>query len=383
MYERLRLLYLADEPCDQVAGVSFAGDPITPPYPELCQTYVAYLFGASGENGGTGIDSPAHNLGLSRGSYAWNPLARMRVMRLIRKIDPGAVCVHGAAARILGLPAAHSLGVPSRLVRATDMGQALTSELLRPIIRADSHATRFITDSFSAAQRLVRQEQVSRDRIDVMPWGVAPEHICHRDENSVAEAKHRMGLSAHEPVILAAGRSMRTQDYETLLFAVRQLSPHQKQVRLVIWGAGEQSKIDELRRGIARHGIEENVILPPPSISLDSWIAAADVGVVTSYVESISVYMLRYMAAGLAICAVNVAGNAELIRHGESGYLVDFRDADQLAMFMTILLLSPELAERFGEAARERVVQNHAHEKALHARNDYFRTLSYSHAHSH
>jgi glycosyltransferase involved in cell wall biosynthesis len=383
MYERLRLLYLADGPCDQVDGVAFAGDPTTPPYPETCQTYVAYLFGESVESGASECGSPAYALRLSRSNWMWNPLARLRVMRLIRKIDPGAICTHGPVARILALSAAHSLGVPSRLVRATDMGQTLTSDLLRPIIRADCHATRFITDSFSAAQRLVRQEQVSRDRIEVMPWGVAPEFICHRDETSVAEAKHRMGLSAHEPVIIAAGCSMRTQDYETLFFAVRQLSPHQKQVRLVIWGAGDQGKIEELRSGIARHGIEENVILPPPSTPLDSWIAAADMGVVTSYVESISGYMLRYMAAGLAICAVNVAGNAELIRHGESGYLVDFRDSDQLAMFMTILLLSPELAERFGEAARERVVQNHSFERALHARNDYFRTLSYSHARSH
>ena len=84
------------------------------------------------------------------------------------------------------------------------------------------------------------------------------------------------------------------------------------------------------------------------------------------------------MAAGLPTVAVNVGGNNELIVHGESGYLVDLKDPDQLAMFITILLLSAELAERFGDAARARVVENHSMAAALRAREDFFRMMAYN-----
>lgn len=375
MPERFRLLYLADEPAVEVPGVLFPADPLAQPLPEVCQTYETYVFNWPRE--GTTSDGLAHFLGLSRTGILWNPLAKLKVLRLIHRIRPDAILTCGPAARVLGMSAAKSTGVPIRQVLATDLGNWLTLPILRAILRANGQASRFVTDSFIAAQRLIRQEQVHRNQIDIMRWGVDVTRFGRRTESSVIEAKHRLGLSAHQPLILAAGRYAVTQDYDTLLYAIRQLLPHQKEVRLIIWGMGQAEFPEEVRGIIARHGIGEHVIEPPPSMTLEACIAAADVGVVTSYIESCSPYLLSYMAAGLPAVAVNVGGNNELLTHGESGYLVDFKDADQLAMFVTILLLSPELAERFGDAARSRVIDNHSMPAALRAREDFFRMMAY------
>jgi len=375
MTERFRLLFLADEPSPEVPGVLFPADPLTEPHPEMCQTYETYLFDPPAENGTA--DGLANFLGLSRTGVYWNPLARLKVLRLLHRLHPDAILTRGAAARVLGMSAAKTLGVPIRQVLATDMGHWLSLPLLRSILRANEHASRFVTDSFVAAQRLIRQEQVHRNQIDIMRWGVDSSRFGHRSEGSVIEAKHRLGLSAHQPLILASGRFAVTQDYDTLLFAIRQMLPHQKDVRLVVWGTGGAELPPLIREGIARHGITENVIELSPSISFDLCIAAADVGVVTSYVESCSPYLLSYMAAGLPSVAVNVGGNNELITHGETGYLVDLKDPNQLAMFITILLLSPELSERFGTAARARAIEHHSMQAALRAREDFFRMMAY------
>lgn len=375
MSERFRLLYLADEPLTHVPGVLFPADPLADPHPEVCQTYETYLFGTAG-NGGSG-SGLAHCLGLPQKGVFWNPLAKLKVLRLIHRLRPDALLTCGAAARVLGMSAAKSLDVPIRQVLATDMGQWLTLPMLRSVLRANTQASRFVTDSFVAAQRLIRQEQVHRNQIDILRWGVDVARFGRRTETSVIEAKHRLGLSAHQPLILSAGRYAVTHDYDTLFYAIRQLLPHQKDVRLIMWGMGGPEFPEEVGGMIDRHGIREHVIEPPPDLTLDDCIAAADVGVVTSYVESCSPYLLSYMAAGLPAVAVNVGGNNELLVHGESGYLVDFKDADQLAMFITILLLSPELASRFGEAARVRIVENHAMPAALRAREDFFRMMAY------
>lgn len=375
MPERFRLLYLADEPGEVVPGALFPADPLAQPYPEVCQTYETYLYDPPPENGAN--DGLAHFLGLSRAGVYWNPLARLKALRLIHRLRPDAILTRGAAARVLGLSAARNLGVPLRQALATDLGHWLTLPILRSVVRANEHAARFVTDSFIAAQRLIRQEQVHRNRIDIMRWGVDAQRFGHRNSDSVIEAKHRLGLSAHQPLILAAGQYAITQDYDTLLYAVRQLLPHQKDVRLLLWGTGGAELGAGIRAAIKRHGLGDRVIVPPPSTSFDSCIAAADVGVVTSYVESCSPYLLSYMAAGLPTVAVRVGGNSEFLMHGESGYLVDFRDADQLAMFITILLLSPELAERLGQAARARILEHHSMSAALHARDDFFRMMAY------
>jgi glycogen synthase len=76
----------------------------------------------------------------------------------------------------------------------------------------------------------------------------------------VIEAKHRLGLSAHQPLILASGRYAVTQDYDTLLYAIRQLLPHHKEVRLIIWGMGQAEFRRKFVGMIARHGIGEHVL---------------------------------------------------------------------------------------------------------------------------
>lgn len=375
MTERFRLLYLADQPAHVPDGVVFPADPLSHPHPDVCQTYETYLFERDPDYNAS--DGLAHFLELSRPSALWNPLAKLKVLRLFSKVSPDAILTRGPVARVLGMSAAKTLGVPIRQALSTDLGHTLTLPMLRSLLKANESASRFVTDSFIAAQRLIRQEQVHRNQIDIMRWGVDVARFPHRTEASVIEAKHRLGLSAHQPLILAAGRYAVTQDYDTLLYAIRQLLPHQKEVRLMLWGTGGGELPTDLIGMIKRHGIEEQVIEPPPGMSLDRCIAAADVGVATSYVESCSPYLLSYMAAGLPIVAVNVGGNNELITHGESGYLVDFKDADQLAMFVTILLLSPELAERFGSTARARVREDFSMQSALRAREDYFRMMAY------
>lgn len=376
MSERFRLLYLADEPLPAVPGVLFPADPLANPHPEVCQTYETYLFSPNGDAGGAS-DGIAHYLDLPRGGVLWNPLARLKVLRLVHRLRPDAILVRGAAARVLGMSAAKSLGVPIRQALATDLGQALTLPLLRAVVKANENVSRFVTDSFIAAQRLIRQEQVHRNQIDIMRWGVDQTQFGRRSEESVIEAKHRLGLSAHQSLILAAGRYAATQDYDTLLYAIRQLLPHQKDVRLVIWGTGQAEFPSPLREAIGRHGVGDHVIELSPSMSFAACIAAADVGVVTSYVESCSPHLLSYMAAGLPTVAVNVGGNNELLVHGETGYLVDFKDADQLAMFITILLISGELSERFGDATRAHVRENFSMEAALRSREDFFRMMAY------
>lgn len=376
MSERFRLLYLADEPVTPVPGVLFPPDPLAEPHPESCQTYETYLHtpapGATDGRGGM-----AHFLELPRTGVLWNPLARLKVLRLLHRLRPDAIIVRGIAARVLGLSAARTLGVPCRQALVTDLGQSVTLPILRSLVRANDNATHFITDSYAAAQRLIRQEQVQRGRIDIMRWGVELTRFGRRSPESVVEAKHRLGLSAHQPLLLAAGRFAATQDYDTLLYALRQLLPHMKDVRLVIWGLGGAELPATVRELSVRHGVEEHLLDLSPSIALESCIAAADVGVVTSYVESCSPFLLLYMAAGLPAVAVNVGGNNELIVPGESGYLVDFKDPDQLAMFVTILLLSPELSERFAAAARARVEANYAYTTACRAREDFFRMMAY------
>jgi glycosyltransferase involved in cell wall biosynthesis len=61
------------------------------------------------------------------------------------------------------------------------------------------------------------------------------------------------------------------------------------------------------------------------------------------------------MAAGKPVVATNGGGVPEIVRDGETGYLVPMGDADAMAQAMTRLLENPALAARMGEQGRLRV----------------------------
>jgi glycosyltransferase involved in cell wall biosynthesis len=85
-------------------------------------------------------------------------------------------------------------------------------------------------------------------------------------------------------------------------------------------------------------------------------LSASDVALLCSHQEGFSNSILEAMAAGLPMIVTSVGGNAEAVVDGETGLVVPPRDPQALAAAIIRLARDPELRERFGRAARERVV---------------------------
>ena len=99
------------------------------------------------------------------------------------------------------------------------------------------------------------------------------------------------------------------------------------------------------------------------------------VSVLPTLNESFSNSLLESMAAGLPVVATNVGGNPELISDNETGILVPPRDPAALARSMIRILESPELAQRLGEAARDKVVQHYSLASTLRQTEDLYVSL--------
>src|SRR2546422_849090 len=67
--------------------------------------------------------------------------------------------------------------------------------------------------------------------------------------------------------------------------------------------------------------------------------------------------ILEAMAASVPVVATNVGGNAEAVEDGVTGLLVPPRDAHALARGICQFLEDGELASRFAQAGRRRVVE--------------------------
>ena len=69
--------------------------------------------------------------------------------------------------------------------------------------------------------------------------------------------------------------------------------------------------------------------------------------------------LFEAMSVGAAIVASDTAPVREAVRDGDTGFLVDFFDGRALVDRACALLDDPDLRQRFGQAARSHVRQNH------------------------
>ena len=107
-------------------------------------------------------------------------------------------------------------------------------------------------------------------------------------------------------------------------------------------------------RSVAQvEGVMDCVSFRPFSKQIERFFAAADIFVFPTIFDSYGMVISEAMASGLPVITSLAAGAAELIDHGESGWLTaDPWDPDQIAEGLRTLAADPGLRQRMGAAAR-------------------------------
>lgn len=116
--------------------------------------------------------------------------------------------------------------------------------------------------------------------------------------------------------------------------------------------------LEQTIREINHLGFGKNVILPGEWNGSREAYAAADVGLLVSHTEGFSNSLIEGMAAGLPMIATRVGGNIDAVEDGKTGYLVEPRAPEELANTILTLARMPELRNRLGLAARQRVLEH-------------------------
>src|SRR3954452_13908531 len=213
---------------------------------------------------------------------------------------------------------------------------------------------------------------VEPGRVRVIHNGIDTEEYAPDRGTDVLE---KYGVDSATPYVIFVGRITHQKGLEHLLDAAPLLGasaalvPGAAAPDTAEIGERVRSRIPKLERTI---WIGE--MLPKPDVI--QLLTHAAVFVCPSIYEPMGIVNLEAMACETAVVASRVGGIPEVVADGETGYLVEPANPEELAARVNELVGDPELAARFGRAGRERAVEHFSWRAIAEQTADLYRSLA-------
>jgi glycosyltransferase involved in cell wall biosynthesis len=190
-----------------------------------------------------------------------------------------------------------------------------------------------------------RKGDLDRRRVSVVPSAYGPDRFHPGIDGGPARAA--LGLSPKTPLIGVVGRLVEDKGQDDLLRAAAILAPRHPGAVTLLVGTGRAER--PLRTLAASLGVESRVRFLGFRDDVPVLTAALTVSVLPSVdCDASSAVLKEALACGVPVVATDIGGASEIVRDGETGFVVPPRAPERLAAAIDTLLSDPGRAAAMG-----------------------------------
>jgi glycosyltransferase involved in cell wall biosynthesis len=212
-----------------------------------------------------------------------------------------------------------------------------------------NNAHAFVAVSTDLAQFAAATLGVKSNRVRIVRNGIDT-RAFEPDTILREQTRDRLMLQPSELLILSVGELTEVKGHEYLLRAFARMKGQSSNLTLAIAGDGPlRAHLESLA---SESGIAARVKFLGHRRDIKALLNAADVFVMPSLSEGLPLAILEAMAIGLPIIATAVGGVPEVIKSGETGWLVQPQQPEALASTLCNVLQNESERRRIGNSAQ-------------------------------
>lgn len=237
-------------------------------------------------------------------------------------------------------------------------------------------------DAIVAPSDQIEQELLARhyesEQVHWIPNGVPipPRRTPQTREQArqvLSTVSHQWAAIADCPWIVFTGRLVVEKGLRDLVAAWPLVEREFPRAKLLLVGEGPAQAT--LVADIHLRGLEESVLLPGAFLDTGDLLAAADLFVLPSYEEGLSLALLEALAAEVPVVGTDIPGIREVMNPHGSRWLVRPHEAAALAEAILDLLRNPESAQNWARSGRKVVAQSYCMSDVVEAHWQLFESL--------
>lgn len=268
-----------------------------------------------------------------------------------RRLKPDVVHTHQVSGLFYAATAAKLAGVP--LIVHTEHGKHYAKRRNNAVLGRIGalNVARFYCLSHDMGDEALNAGVIPKHKLRVIYNGIDLERF--REVGDPAALRASLGIPADAPVIGTAGRLNEIKRFDVLIKGFARVKAKMPNAHLVLVGEGDLR--DELTALAASLGLGESVHFTGYTTTPQYYHYIFDVFALTSRAEGTPQAVIEAGVAGRPVIASRVGGLPELVEDEQTGLLFPSGDDAALADGLLRILEDRALAQRFGQAGRERV----------------------------
>ncbi len=195
-------------------------------------------------------------------------------------------------------------------------------------------------------QDLIKTLDYPLDRTSVIRRGIS---IKFFSSGALTYLRSELGFAPNEKIVMHIGNFSPEKNHDFLLDIFSDIKKDYSQIKLVCIGEGET--FQDINEKIKRKNLEDTVFLLGFRKDILELLAQADCFVLASKIEGVPGVIMEAASQKVPSIATNVGGVSEVIKDGETGFIIDNFDKSDFKMRLTSLIFDTELNKRMGENA--------------------------------